>query len=442
MRAAEGVVFSRVGLSWGLCPARWPAVLIVLALVGISLAQPAVAGAEQQPLVVLADHVDVADQNPGQGRFFSYTDFFPDTITVHQGDTVDFQTEAGAAHGIALASNESQARNAYPAVLNDSDDPLAPSGFPKKYSGSGAFTTVGGSLSGGGTTYYAGGNFFAPPVCGVPSLGESPCTFSGGSDVEIAGHNFGFDPLTGKTWTPDWLVKINAPPGTYTFYCTIHAYMHGTLTVVSPNKPIDTQASLDTRAQAEFTQDRQEALATESVLNHQQSTTDNSGRTTYYKAMGASTPDGLVELEEVLPNKPLTIQLGDSVAFVRPDIEGLHGVQFTNQSSSPISAFGFDCNGVFTNPPRPAGCTDGTDPIENASTMADPGITPSGAVLTSPATLLDSGLMFANTSINAPPNPLSWTVTTQAATTQPGTYNFRDPLLPYMTQTITVNPTR
>jgi hypothetical protein len=188
--------------------------LLVSAALLLMLQVPAAARPVPSPqtLVIGVDHVDPANQQPDQHRLFEYTDFFSREVTVHTGDILDFRAAPNSLHNIALAADEEAARAAYPVLLADTDDShLAPgTGKPKIQLGPGSFSVTGGTTHGGGVI---ANNLYGPPVCGVEALGESPCIFSGGDDVEIAGPNPGVNLQTGQPAAVDWKIKINARPG-------------------------------------------------------------------------------------------------------------------------------------------------------------------------------------------------------------------------------------
>src|SRR5664279_2392025 len=94
---------------------RLSALLGALALSSLAVTAPATASSgstPSTPLVIGVDHIDQANQQPfpPYSRLFEYNDFFTRNVTVHQGDTIDFQTQAGAFHIIAFARNEAAAR--------------------------------------------------------------------------------------------------------------------------------------------------------------------------------------------------------------------------------------------------------------------------------------------------------------------------------------------
>jgi hypothetical protein len=138
-------------------------------------------------------------------------------------------------------------------VFDDTGDPILAkaTGLPKIVLGGSNVSITGGSTSGGGTF---GNNPGGPPVGGVTAPGQSPGTFSGGNDIEVAGPDPGFD-SSGNPTAVDWLIQINAAPGKYRYFCYIHPGRHGTLNVVNPNQPTTTQAEIHAVSATQFATD-------------------------------------------------------------------------------------------------------------------------------------------------------------------------------------------
>src|SRR5262249_13415760 len=154
---------------------------------------------------------------------------------------------------------------AYPVGGLDTEDPVMAigTGLPKIELGPGNFSVIGGSTAGGGSI---GTSPQGPPVCGAVQLNQPPCTFKGGNDVELAGPLAGFDPQAGQPAATDWKITINAAPGTYSYLCWIHPRMTGHVTVVGADQATTTQADIDSQSVAQFTTERDQALAVEQSL--------------------------------------------------------------------------------------------------------------------------------------------------------------------------------
>src|SRR4029077_2893603 len=155
---------------------------------------------------------------------------------------------------------------AYPVVLNDADGSVSKAtGLPKIILGPSNFPITGGSTAGGGNLGFNRGN--GPPDCGIYEIGESVCSFAGGNDVEVAGPNTGVDWATlFKTgqFVPapsSWNIQVNAPVGTYHFFCFIHPGMRGTVNVVGSGSARTAITPADVATQ--LADDRTSALSAE-----------------------------------------------------------------------------------------------------------------------------------------------------------------------------------
>ena len=221
---------------------------------GSSLAEES-APPPPQTITVGVDHADPANQQPEKGRVFEYTDFFSRNVSIHSGDTIDFQVAPGGFHVITLAKSEDVARSVYPVGYTDKDDPKGPNGARKIVNGPGQFAITGGSIVTDPT---------APPPCGMAAFGQAPCTFSGPKDIEVS-PLAGFGP-TGPA-QQDLKYTVTAGEGTYTYFCSIHPGMRGTLTVVGSDEEPSTQAEIDAASARQFARDRKAALAACTAAN-------------------------------------------------------------------------------------------------------------------------------------------------------------------------------
>jgi plastocyanin len=420
--------------------------LVALTAFGVSAAAPgaasaatpagaASAGNGAAPLVIGVDHADPANQNPAAGRLFEYTAFFNRDISVHSGAVVDFQAAPGSFHIVGLSSDERKARAVYPVAYPDGDDAKAPNGGVKVGFGPSNFPITGGSLQGGGHIDFTrpGG----PPDCGVPQYSEATCVFKGGQDVEVAGPNPGFNPKTGAPSPVDWNISINAPVGTYAFFCFIHPGMSGTLHVVPAASPVTTQAEVNRRSARLFAADRAAALAKEAARNKVVWTGGAPGTRTYLFHVGAAAAGGAVTIDEMFPNTKtlkghaLSITRGDRVKFLLDDPHNVHTVFFHDTGNSPLdnarAPIGFDCGNSFQNPGPGQPCQEkGEGP--GPELIGDPGSGPAGQLLQVPApttvaAIPDAGLL-AGKDYNVPGSLNRWAVSTSEAATQPGIYTF------------------
>jgi len=412
------------------------------ALVAVPSAPPVAAA---QPLVIQVDHTDSANQQPFPpfNRLFEYTDFFSRNVRVHQGDVIDFQTQPFTFHIVALAKDESAALRAYPVLEADKEGGgagiAAGTGKPNLIFGPSNNSITGGSTNAGGTV---ADNGQGPPVCGVAALGQAPCTFRGGEDVEVIGPTPGFD-LSGQPATIDQDVVINAPPGRYSYFDTLHPAMNGTLTVVSRSELASTQAQIDAASAAQFTQDQSEALTVEQALNQTPEGIGPAGHRQFVVFVGAGAPDGHVQIDEMFPDKPLGVLAGDKVNFVWDDPRAVHSVAFPANDPRLPEPFGYDCGSNSPgyqsipgtlNVPLPPGCLE--PGVTQPEVIGDPGNAPSGTELSSPASFVDAGVR-AGVGFHVHPSSQQWAVTVGPGTAA-GTYTFQCTVHAWMTGVITV----
>jgi len=396
--------------------------------------------ASPSEVVVGVDHFDPANQDPAKGRLFEYTDFFPRTLSVHQGEVVDFQTAPFAFHIVGIEQNEALARTVYPVATNDTGDPNAPSGSPKIVLGPSNFPILNGNVSGDLT----GADFTrpnGPPLCGRPDLHEADCAFNNPSDIQVAGPNLVTDAQGNGLPTPaDWRVKVNVPPGTYAFHCYIHPGMSGELNVVAASLPATTQAQIAAASAQQFAADQAEGVAAERAANRVRWSGGAPGTRTYVYWVGVGTADNKVAIDEIFPNvktipggAPRIVQ-GDKIKFIWKDVHNVHTVFFPN-TAHDVSPFGFDCDTGFTAPGNGPPCTEtGEQGPPGPELIGDPGFTPPGTVLTH--TRLDSGLRIG-TGYDVAPQSQTWWLRTDS-TTPAIRYTFKCAVHDFMVSSVIV----
>jgi plastocyanin len=385
---------------------------------------PAFAQAQSGPqtLVIGVDHPDMANQRPDQARVFEYTDFFSRDVSVRSGDTIDFHFAPGSFHVIALAPNEQVARTVYPVALLDiEDNHVAPgTGFPKVQLGPSNGPILGGSVNGGGQI--GGPNDL--PSCGLTAMGEKPCAFAGGGDIEGSGGIAGVDPQTGNPVPVDWFMQINAGPGDYAYFCYIHPGMRGSLHVVDTNGTRSTQADIDAVSAQQFQDDQALGLQAEQKYNVDTPTTDSSGVVTHHVSVGVSAADNHVAIDEMLPRR-VSVNQGDQVEFKWRDEHNVHTVGFAQAETQLPGPFVFDCGTTSVTPPMP-GEPGGGFCFEPGQTfpefIGDPGNALSGVILSNVQKIVDSGLL-AGTDYGVQPTVQTWSVRTDSKT-QSGTYQY------------------
>jgi hypothetical protein len=417
--------------------------LIGLILVGIPAIWTSTTATAQSanPLTITVNRIDPPNQQPFPplSRLYEYTDFFSRSVTVHRGDLVNFQAQPFTFHIVALARDEQLARRAYPMIELDNDDaPAVGTGLPKIIFGDGNFPVTDGSVHGGGAIFRDRGK--GPPVCGVVQYGQEPCVFRGGDSVEIIGPTPGWD-LQQRPATLDQHVRIDAPPGRYTYFDVNHPGSRGTLTVVPDDQPTSTQAEIDAASARQLKENQRQAGAVESTLDGRTFTHGEPGRRTFLVFNGAGTPNNRVAIDRIMPSQPINAVPGDRVTFIWADPKTFHTIGFADRVEDLPSPFGFDCGGgvyqpvpnVFNVPPPPPCLEPGATEPEF---IGDPGNAPSGTELRAPGQLVNSGLLVGS-AYGVYPTSQSWSVTITSQTAK-GSYHYFDAVHPWMTGTINV----
>jgi plastocyanin len=334
------------------------------------------------------------------GRVWSYTDFFTRDVTIHRGDTLDFQTPPGEFHLIAVAQDGPTLRANLPLFAPDVDDPVAPgSGVYKVLLGPGAFALM------------------SVPSCGLEQIGQPNCTFDGNPNAPVIAGGIGgahlkklLAAISGtKKVTPaafngtvDWNVTVNAAPGDYNYLCLIHPKMNGTVHVVTPGQATTSQGTINAQSLAQFAADRAEGQAKYAADNTPTFTLGRHGHRVFDGHVSDNTADGHVSFFEMMPRN-LNLGVGDSVHWTwGPDSE-LHTVSFLTDSLNLPPPFMPDCGqfgGDDGGPvPTPFGPYCGDLPPTQAGfeLMADPGNARPGDLSNTnpadPSSVVDSGVL-------------------------------------------------
>jgi plastocyanin len=351
------------------------------------------------------------------GRVWSYTDFFTRDVTIHSGDTVDFQTPPGEFHVVAVAQNGPALRGGFPLFVPDIDDPpAAGSGVAKVLAGPAAFALM------------------SNPTCGLEQIAQPNCTFSGNAPTIAGGVGGGhlkkllqvFSGTTKPTpaafnGTVDWNVTINAAPGDYNYLCLIHPKMNGTLHVVAADQPATTQGTINAQSLTQFASDKAEGQAKYAADNTPTFNLDAQGHRVWDGYVSDNTADGNVSFFEMMPRN-LNLGVGDSVHWTWGSSSELHTVSFPTDSPALPPPFGGDCgqypgtDDIFLPPSQPGGmpyCGDFPPSPANFEFLADPGLSRPGD-LSNPAVVVDSGVLVG-ADYGLTPSVQDWSATASRA---------------------------
>ena len=276
------------------------------------------------------------------GHNWEFLDYYPrGGVNIHNGGTIHFKlgttpdafhtaTLGACAGGVACASGAStetagQIQLNYPQIVPDND----------------AGSTAGDAA---GQRLFSNKVFFAtnPPAgSGAPGAcgdATTPCPWDGSKELNSGA-------LSGGTGT-DYYYKINlgsapAAPITVNYFCAVHGpTMKGSFTVVPDATPESAQSALDTAAAAQYTPQLAQGTSAESAASTAAVTTNSNGTKTYDLTAGTESPDGLVQVLEMLP-QTVNIQAGDTVHWKSKTNNDPHTVTFPQGTGSnsvdPIS---------------------------------------------------------------------------------------------------------
>jgi plastocyanin len=357
------------------------------------------------PATVTADMPSAAPA----GRFWTFNDFFPRTVTVRTGTDLQFINQGFHTFTvlpIGAAPRPDWRTNGV--GKDDTDDTtLNPNGTTKSEFNIPALSPT--SLT-----------------CGSPA---TPCDFNGSSTVS-----------SGAPFGPPgpFVVHVSAAPGLYFFVCRVHAGMSGKLNVVAADAAVPSAAAVNASVARQVKHDLAGAWIADRKANRDAITMNKDGSTTLHVTAGTSSPDGKVALLEYFPRN-LDAKSGDKVVFTPKSPNEPHTVTFPGDLGTEMIAYceagsvdipfgppAFNCNG---GPP---------DEIEfgggnGVSLVTAPG--PTG-------TISDSGIigphqLTQRIGVRSTDILNTWTISLAGAA--PGTYTYVCQIHDGMESTITVH---
>jgi plastocyanin len=365
--------------------ARVVAAGIAVALAMTLAIQPATAAVAQTFRIQL-------DAKPPVGEPWSFLRFFPRSLKVHQGDTVNAAWGGvGTPHTATLVPSADA--NAWRATNQGPGGPQDPSQFP--WALQVPDVTVGGDDNQIDINPAVAGP--SDPTCGTSG---NPCTFDG-SGVVSSGLQFS---VPGSE--PHFFAHVTAPIGTYTFLCLLHPGMQGSLKVVAGGASIPTPAQVTAKAKNEV----------KFAKTSDASVADDLAQTVKRTPLGANTRVTIwaggfwnqVSADEY-PDHPIRVHLGDRVR-VLGNFE-IHTATFPKSAAATVPFITTQCEVVGPDTPAnsPADCAAPTDFQIAFNSKA---LRPTAKdTLTSPSAFRNSGL-------------LAWGSSHTFIARQPGIYRF------------------
>ncbi len=269
--------------------------LVTGALVASTAFSATGVAATSTPLTITADRAAAIPAHHN----WSFNDYFPRTLSVHSGTTIQFSIQGfHTATLLPAGMSAATARAAMGIAKADAEDTTPnPNGSPHLEENLGAVFPI-------------------PGGCGSAA---HPCTFDGSSPISSGA------PLGGPM--PAFRVKVTAPEGFYRFICTIHPGMQGWLAVVPSALHATTRAELSAKVHNQVVADRSAGFAAEAAANVVHSHRNANGTRTWTMYAGTSTRDGHVAINEMLP-RSVKIHRGDKVTWVSRAVNEPHTVTF------------------------------------------------------------------------------------------------------------------
>ena len=266
----------------------------------------------------------VADQPAAvpSGHTWAFNDFFPRSLTVHRGQTIQFviqgfHTATLLPKGLSAATD---LRTSGIAAADPDDTTLNP----------------------GGQTH---SQIMIPallPTSRTCGTATKPCSFTGASVVS-SGAPLG--PSTGP-----FVVTINAPVGTYTLHCRVHPGMTATIRVAPASGSVTTPGALVSSVRHQVAADISDAFAAEAAGNVVTSSTLPDGHTLWMATAGTSSAGNHVAILEFLP-KMLSVAPGDLVLWFSRAANEPHTVTFPGELHTDQVAL---CEDASTGTDKPA----------------------------------------------------------------------------------------
>lgn len=346
---------------------RWSPLVAASILIGallLSTGSAVIAAPVTPQFTITADRASAVPA----GHKWAFNDFFPRSATIATGSSFQFTNEGFHTATLLPPSWSVAADNDVNglAAVDIDDTKVNPNGTIKILANLVAALPA--------------------PAAGCGTA-ETPCEFDGTSIVSMGA------PLAGPP--APFVVKVTAPPGTYTFHCRIHPTMAGTLTVVAAGAAgVTTPASADAAAATQATEDVAAGTAAETAASVAGKSVNRNGTTTWKLTAGTSDPAGRVAVLDMLP-RSVTIKKGDTVVWRPLDRNEPHTITFPTDLNSdlvpvcegpggadtpavptvvpPTGPFDFSCNGA---PPSEFEFTggNGVTTIKSPTTVSDSGI--------------------------------------------------------------------
>ena len=371
-------------------------------------------GAAAPPLTITADQPAAVPA----GHNWGFNNFFPRSLTVHKGQTIQFVIE-GFHTATLLPKGTSAAADELTngiAVADAEDTTPNP----------------------GGQTHSQIRLSAVLPTSMTCGTAAKPCSFTGAGVVSSGVY-------LGTGAPPPFVVTINAPVGTYAFHCRVHPGMSATITVVPGSARTTTPGALVSSVKHQIASDIKDAYAAEKQNSAVTTTTLPDGHTLWMVNVGASSAGGHVAILEFLPGT-LTVAPGDLVMWSSLATNEPHTVTFPKDLLTDMVALCEDATTATDTPATPLhmppqGPLDfacGTRPADEIEFAPGNGV----RTLADTTTVSDSGLLASwseRAALGLPQTAAfpNWTIGVSASAPA-GTYTFVCQVHPGMVGTLVV----
>jgi plastocyanin len=261
-------------------------VLCALALVvGASVAAPGTsdAVAKSGKLVIQAGAAHPTNEDAP----YEYTRYYPEVLNVHRGQTVSWKILGF--HSVTFSKSA-------PPSFYRTDEVPGTYAVPERW---------------------AFGSGCGQPAMKACNLTPKTTFLSSGAPI-FAGGPFS--------------TTIDAPPGTYAYFCTVHPGMTGKINVVPSSKPVATQRQIDAQIDSQVRADSANADALFRADQKPVSTLNADGQREWRGLLGDSTRDNHVSILAFMPTN-LEIAAGDKVRYTYRDhtVNEIHTVTFPTE---------------------------------------------------------------------------------------------------------------
>ena len=361
------------------------------------------------PVAASSNLTIMADQPAAvpKGHLWAFNDFFPRSLTVHKGQTIQFaimgfHTATLLPKGMSAATDLKKAGVAAPDPEDTTPNP-------------------------GGQTHT---QLVIPnllPTSMTCGTAAAPCSFTGAAVVSSGA------PLGPGAPAP-FVVTINAPVGDYILHCRVHPGMAATIHVVTASTPVTNVTAYKAAIKAQVASDIKDAYVAEKQASTVTKSKMPNGHTHWWVTAGTSSLGSHVAILEFLPGK-LNVQKGDLVTWRSLAVNEPHTVTFpkdlfTDQVPMCENTDGTDSPATPTviPPTGPGDFACGTAPNTHPADEIEFAPGDGNHHLYSPTTVSDSGLLASSAARVAFGLPASaafatWTIGVSATAT-PGTYTF------------------